>query len=424
MKGHPRAGLVLLCTALMIAFGVALPVASAQSGDDTFVVGIAEWYVPEGVEFWSRVIVPKFNELHPDLKVEIRRIGWGAEQLQVQYAAGVAPDVIQYGSDKFGSYFPILAPLNELMERKPLEDMDDFPQAGFEASAKDGLYYGVPWYIDIRTLVYNKEYFRQAGLDDTRGPATWDEVRDFAQKLTRRDAGGQILVEGVKIDPHWLIYSPWVFQGGGRYVTDDMKSALNSEGTRRAVEFTRALVNEYEVSVPPSMGFAVDTGQSAMGIESIGILADAGQVELSDIGVDFPPMGVQRTTLISPNQWGIIRNSRHKEAAWDWIWLASTYDHLAEMARLNQISPPRASMIGESPWADDPRTQTFLQIAGMGTTFNGGTPGFEQIVRNVVGPTIQAILYEGESLALLADASDRIDAIIAEESAKLEQMLE
>lgn len=408
----------------MIAFGVALPVASAQSGDDTFVVGIAEWYVPEGVEFWSRVIVPKFNELHPDLKVEIRRIGWGAEQLQVQYAAGVAPDVIQYGSDKFGSYFPILAPLNELMERKPLEDMDDFPQAGFEASAKDGLYYGVPWYIDIRTLVYNKEYFRQAGLDDTRGPATWDEVRDFAQKLTRRDAGGQILVEGVKIDPHWLIYSPWVFQGGGRYVTDDMKSALNSEGTRRAVEFTRALVNEYEVSVPPSMGFAVDTGQSAMGIESIGILADAGQVELSDIGVDFPPMGVQRTTLISPNQWGIIRNSRHKEAAWDWIWLASTYDHLAEMARLNQISPPRASMIGESPWADDPRTQTFLQIAGMGTTFNGGTPGFEQIVRNVVGPTIQAILYEGESLALLADASDRIDAIIAEESAKLEQMLE
>jgi len=410
--------------ALLVSLWVVLAhVASAQVDENTFVVGIAEWYIPEGVEFWSRVIVPKFNELHPDLKVELRRIGWGAEQIQVQYAAGVAPDVIQYGSDKFGSYLPVLEPLNEYMERKPLEDMDDFPRAGFEASAKDGLYYGVPWYIDIRTLVYNKEYFRQAGLDENRGPSTWDEVREFAQKLTRRDANGQVLVEGVKIDPHWLIYSPWVFQGGGRYVTSDGKSALNSEGTRRAVEFTRALVNEYGVSVPPTMGYGVDTGQSAMGIESIGILSDAGAVDVNDIGVDFPPMGAQRTTLISPNQWGIIRNSRHKEAAWDWIWLASTYDHLAEMARLNQISPPRASMIAESPWADDPRTQTFLQIAGIGSTFNGGTPGFEQIVRNVVGPTINAILYEGESVALLAEASARIDAIIAEESAKLEELL-
>src|SRR5690606_37243155 len=98
----------------------------------------------------------------------------------------------------------------------------------------------------------------------------------------------------------------------------------------------------------------------------------------------------------------------------------SEYDHLVEMTRLNEIMPPRASIAAEDPWASDPRAQIFLQAASMGTSFNGGAPGFEHIVHDVVSPTLQSIIFQGESINLLADAANRIESIIQEELSRSE----
>jgi multiple sugar transport system substrate-binding protein len=44
--------------------------------------------------------------------------------------------------------------------------------------------YGVPLYADVSALFYNKDLFRQAGLDPEKPPTSLAEVREYADKIT------------------------------------------------------------------------------------------------------------------------------------------------------------------------------------------------------------------------------------------------
>ncbi|MER8709043.1 extracellular solute-binding protein [Mesorhizobium sp. M1088] len=62
--------------------------------------------------------------------------------------------------------------------------------AGVVSAASVGVtLYGIPNEIDVYALNYNKELFKRAGI--TAAPKTWSELKDAAQKLTRKDAGQQ-----------------------------------------------------------------------------------------------------------------------------------------------------------------------------------------------------------------------------------------
>ncbi|HEX6971241.1 MAG TPA: extracellular solute-binding protein [Limnochordia bacterium] len=395
---------------LALVLGGVWPAAAAP-----FVVGIAEWYIPEGVAFWERVMVPAFEREYPDLDVTLEHISWNAEKLRVTYAAGVAPDVVQYGSDKFGSFQPMLLPLDRFMEARPIEAVSDIPQAAFAATTKGGQLFGVPFSLDVRTLVYRPSLFAAAGLPD-RGPDTWEELAAFAKKVTKRDAAGAITQEGIHVESHWYSFGPWLFQAGGRYVGEDGHSAFSSTGTRTAVQFAQELFQVHGVTAREPLNF--ESGRVAMAYESAGVLVE-GEIgfDPQDIAVPLPPMRARRTTLVSPNSWGIVKISQHPEAAWDWIRLATEREHLAEMARLNGLVPPRLSLANVSPW-NDPRLRGFFEAAGMGTTFNGGAPGFEYIVQRIVSPTLGRIIYEGAPLTELEQASRQIESVLREEAAK------
>ena len=46
----------------------------------------------------------------------------------------------------------------------------------------------VQYGIDVYGLTWNKDQFKEVGLDPEKPPKTWDEFRDYAKKLTKRDA--------------------------------------------------------------------------------------------------------------------------------------------------------------------------------------------------------------------------------------------
>jgi multiple sugar transport system substrate-binding protein len=50
--------------------------------------------------------------------------------------------------------------------------------------------YGVPLYADVSALFYNKDLFRQAGLDPEKPPTSLAEIREYADKITA--LGGDI----------------------------------------------------------------------------------------------------------------------------------------------------------------------------------------------------------------------------------------
>ena len=60
-----------------------------------------------------------------------------------------------------------------------------------ENSQTGGKTWGIPFQRSTIVLYYNKEAFKEAGLDPNRPPANWKEMAEYAQKLTKRDASAR-----------------------------------------------------------------------------------------------------------------------------------------------------------------------------------------------------------------------------------------
>ena len=66
-----------------------------------------------------------------------------------------------------------------------------FYPAFMENSQTGGKTWGIPFQRSTIVLYYNKEMFKEAGLDPNKPPANWKEMAEYAQKLTKRDASRQ-----------------------------------------------------------------------------------------------------------------------------------------------------------------------------------------------------------------------------------------
>ena len=64
-------------------------------------------------------------------------------------------------------------------------------------SQTGGKTWGIPFQRSTIVLYWNKELFKEAGLDPNKPPATWNEQLEYAQKLTKRDASGNVTQWGV-----------------------------------------------------------------------------------------------------------------------------------------------------------------------------------------------------------------------------------
>ena len=83
---------------------------------------------------------------------------------------------------------------------------------GFMANSQTGgKTWGIPFQRSTVVLYWNKELFKEAGLDPETPPKSWAEQLEFAQKLTKRDAAGNTSQWGIQIPSSGFPY--WLFQG-------------------------------------------------------------------------------------------------------------------------------------------------------------------------------------------------------------------
>src|SRR4051795_13090406 len=105
-----------------------------------------------------------------------------------------------------------IVPINDfLTSNEDKKWMASFFPAFMENSQTGGKIWGVPFQRSTIVLYYNKEMFKEAGLDPEKAPANWDEQRAFAEKLTKRDGSGNTTQWGVQIPSSGFPY--WLFQG-------------------------------------------------------------------------------------------------------------------------------------------------------------------------------------------------------------------
>src|SRR5678815_5555186 len=104
--------------------------------------------------------------------------------------------------------------------------MASFFPAFMANSRTGGKTWGVPFQRSTIVLYWNKDAFKEAGLDPEKGPANWDQMVEYAKKLTKTDTSGNVTQWGVKIPSSGFPY--WLFQG---LTTPNDVLLMNDAGT-------------------------------------------------------------------------------------------------------------------------------------------------------------------------------------------------
>jgi len=199
----------ILATSLIVGGIVAAQPSSAQDRTLEFVV----WnYALETIQD----NVKKFEEANPGIKVNVTDYTWPDYQdsIVLRFRGNTKTDVIYGGQDWLPAWGAagFIAPLDSVAPPQDVEALTN-DIAGFaltDVTYKDKVY-GLPYYADTISFVYNKKILGDAGI---AVPTTWEEVTAAAEKLKAGGMEHPIVYEYNQELPNF--YDAFVAQAYGR----------------------------------------------------------------------------------------------------------------------------------------------------------------------------------------------------------------
>jgi sn-glycerol 3-phosphate transport system substrate-binding protein len=208
--------------------------------------------------------------------------------------------------------------------------LKSFYPAFMENSQTGGKTWGIPFQRSTVVLFYNKDMFKEAGLDPNRPPATWKEMTEYAGKLTKRDASGNVTQWGVQIPSSGFPY--WLFQG---LVTENGVNLMNAAGTEvyydkpevvAALQYWVDLVNKYKVHPPGIVEWGTTPKdfferKVAMMWTTTGNLTNVRKNAKFDFGVAMLPASMRRGSPTGGGNFYLFKKSTpaQREAAFRFI---------------------------------------------------------------------------------------------------------
>ena len=219
--------------------------------------------------------------------------------------------------------------------------LSSFYPAFMENSQTGGKTWGIPFQRSTIVLYYNKEAFKDAGLDPNRPPGTWTEMAEYAQKLTKRDASGNVTQWGVQIPSSGFPY--WLFQG---LAIENGVNLMNAAGTEvyydkpevvGALQYWLDLVNKDKVHPPGIVEWGTTPKdfferKVAMMWTTTGNLTNVRSNAKFDFGVAMLPANKQRGSPTGGGNFYIFKKSTpaQREAAFKFIKWVTTPERAAK----------------------------------------------------------------------------------------------
>jgi sn-glycerol 3-phosphate transport system substrate-binding protein len=229
-----------------------------------------------------------------------------------------------------------IVPFDDLIKTREDRDwLKSFYPAFMENSQTGGKTWGIPFQRSTIVMFYNKDMFKEAGLDPNKPPATWREMTEYAQKLTKRDGSGKVTQWGVQIPSSGFPY--WLFQG---LVIENGANLMNQAGTEvyydkpavvDALQYWVDLVNKYKVHPPGIVEWGTTPKdfferKVAMIWTTTGNLTNVKNNAKFDFGVAMLPASKQRGSPTGGGNFYIFKKStpQQREAAFKFIkWATS-----------------------------------------------------------------------------------------------------
>lgn len=261
------------------------------------------WYFPVAVGGPITKMIEKmaedFNKEHPDIVVKPIYTGTYEEtmtKVQTNIQGNDPPDLAVLLSTDLYTLMDMdaIIPLDEWIKKDKAEEMiKDFYPAFMENSITNGKTWSIPFQRSTIVLYYNKDAFKESGLDPEKPPKDWGELTKYAKKLTKLGAqwGVEIPTSGF---PYWM-FQAFALQNGKNVMNDDGTEVyFDTKENVEAVQFWVDLAKKHKVMPEGVVDWATAPsdfieGKTAMLYHTTGNLTNIKENATFDFGVAFMP---------------------------------------------------------------------------------------------------------------------------------------
>ena len=267
-----------------------------------------------------------------------------------------------------------------------LDNTADLQQGHIEAGTVDGAEYTLPFITDVSVMVWNKNLYKEAGLDPEQGPKSIDQFVEQAKKVAALNKDG---VAG----------SYLAGQSGGALVFDlfpsvwaDGESVMNKDGSEATLDndSMKGVLDAYKELANTTNGLGAgskeETGATwtapfangKIGVmpypnTSTTALFDAEKDGGFEVGV-APIPGTKEgktSTFLGGDAMGISKDSKHVAQAWNFLYWLMQSDAQKEVFADQGDTASNIQTLKTAYKDADPRIQTINSVIIDG---NGQTP--------------------------------------------------
>jgi multiple sugar transport system substrate-binding protein len=237
--------LVVAAAALFLLVGVASMATAGSTAKVTINVASLRPGSSDDAKQQFNDNVALFEKLHPNIDVKPTEYAWNGATFAAQLAAGRLPTVftVPFTDARTLGEHRQVADITAAIKKWPY--FRKFQKTVIaEATTAKGRIIGVPYAAYAQALHYNRELFRQAGLNPNKPPTTWAQVRSYAKRITQKTGATGYAQMGLNDNTAGWIATTVAYTLGGRMEKGRGTSAtatLNNKYTVQALNMLKQM---------------------------------------------------------------------------------------------------------------------------------------------------------------------------------------
>jgi ABC-type glycerol-3-phosphate transport system substrate-binding protein len=327
---------------------------------------------PVEVSFWQTwpvealtPLVRRFEAANPTIHVVLNRLpaeGAG-DTLALAAQAGRPPDLVELTPEQTARFID-----EGLLSDWSAGVADLKPTVrGWELCSLGDAIYGLPWLLRTRVLVYNRALLARAGLDSTRAPETWDELKLAAARIQKLEPGVHGFGLPAAPGERFSTFMPFAWANGGELLSARLDSCrIGSAENAEALAFLVSLVPVSLVADRDSIAREFQRGRLGLWIVDAGFAVDGRHRDPRfPLGVALVPRpapdhGVHATNGTGSVLASFTRSRRKEDALRLARYLGERQNTLALASALERVFPPHPGVADAPEYRDRPDERLFL----------------------------------------------------------------
>jgi multiple sugar transport system substrate-binding protein len=256
-----------------------------------------------------------------------------------------------------------------------LDYKDEINKGHLAAGTADGKEHVLPFVLDLSVMMWNKDLFKEAGLDPDKAPATLGEFAEDAKKVQALGKAGTygtatgLNCGGCEV----FTWFPSIWADGERVMNEEGTEANFTSDSAKSVFSTWRDLWRSGAVLPSSKNEAGPTWTAGFTDGKVGIMPYPATLLSSTTGFDVGVAGLPGTkggesTFVGGDGIGISKDSKKASAAWNFLsWLMSEKAQVDVLAKDNDVVS-RGDLASNTYSEKDPRLVKINEVAAKGQT--------------------------------------------------------